>query len=127
MLQRPARAKHCYDCRRCVLKFDHHCQWLSACIGGQNHGWFYACLLVVVAELGLGITLDVLILLSQERTEAEFVFAIVSLGLFVPILVPVSGLALLQTRNFCVGKTTSERFSARRISEETEVPCLKQG
>eukprot|EP00002_Diphylleia_rotans_P021457 TRINITY_DN4175_c0_g1_i1.p1 TRINITY_DN4175_c0_g1~~TRINITY_DN4175_c0_g1_i1.p1 ORF type:complete len:181 (+),score=29.44 TRINITY_DN4175_c0_g1_i1:77-619(+) len=26
---RPLRSRHCYMCRRCVLKFDHHCRFLS--------------------------------------------------------------------------------------------------
>ncbi|KAK4793559.1 hypothetical protein SAY86_023994 [Trapa natans] len=44
-IEQPPRAKHCHDCDKCVLQFDHHCVWLGTCIGKGNHCrfWWYIC------------------------------------------------------------------------------------
>ncbi|XBW38409.1 hypothetical protein QEN19_003997 [Hanseniaspora menglaensis] len=34
---KPERAHHCSSCETCVLRMDHHCPWLTCCIGYKNH------------------------------------------------------------------------------------------
>jgi len=29
--------KHCYNCNKCVLGFDHHCHYINQCIGKENY------------------------------------------------------------------------------------------
>jgi len=38
------RTKHCYDCRKCVPGFDHHCTYLQTCIGQHNYPVFFTLL-----------------------------------------------------------------------------------
>ena len=40
MVDKPPRAKHCYDCGRCVRRMDHHCWWLGNCVGQRTHRRF---------------------------------------------------------------------------------------
>jgi hypothetical protein len=35
-LVRPARARHCEFCQRCVARHDHDCPWISNCVGAFN-------------------------------------------------------------------------------------------
>lgn len=37
---KPDRTHHCSTCKRCVLKMDHHCPWLSTCLGLHNYKIF---------------------------------------------------------------------------------------
>nr|GLL20374.1 protein S-acyltransferase 24-like [Ipomoea trifida]GMC58583.1 protein S-acyltransferase 24 [Ipomoea batatas] len=56
---RPLRAKHCSTCDRCVEQFDHHCPWVSNCIGKKNKWDFFLFLVLEVLAMLItgGVTL----------------------------------------------------------------------
>ncbi len=49
---RPLRARHCGQCGRCVLAFDHHCPWTSNCIGWANKQFFLQYLVATTVFTG---------------------------------------------------------------------------
>ena len=51
---RPINAKHCYQCKHCIIKYDHHCVFVSNCVGGYNHRFFMIFLLAQIMLLSWG-------------------------------------------------------------------------
>lgn len=49
---KPVRTHHCSKCKECVLKMDHHCVWLSTCIGHANYKFFLVFLAWSLAGCG---------------------------------------------------------------------------
>jgi hypothetical protein len=56
-------SKHCTHCRKCIVRFDHHCKWLNTCIGAKNYGYFLLVLtsIGVLTSISLALSISFLI------------------------------------------------------------------
>ncbi len=51
----PLRTKHCQYCDQCVSTFDHHCSWISNCVGEKNKWLFHIFLFFTSLKLAMSI------------------------------------------------------------------------
>jgi palmitoyltransferase len=65
----PLRVRHCHSCEQCVATFDHHCPWLSTCIGEKNKLAFIGYLFAQTLQF-LVISIDLIRYLSVSRSES---------------------------------------------------------
>lgn len=73
-------SRHCLICDKCVVDFDHHCQWLNNCIGEKNYRtfrWLIAstallvCLQLVVSTILFLTYFHDMDMLRQDLTKAS--------------------------------------------------------
>lgn len=90
MIFRPRRAVHCSICDACVEHLDHHCPFISTCVGRRNYIWFFlfihACwadcvFLIVISslELARNTPTDKLVLLATIIVLAVPAFVLLCL------------------------------------------------
>ncbi|MCD7457055.1 Protein S-acyltransferase 24 [Datura stramonium] len=69
---RPLRAKHCSTCDRCVEQFDHHCPWVSNCIGKKNKWDFFIFLVLEVSAMVLTGAVTLTRVLTDPAAPSSF-------------------------------------------------------
>ena len=114
-IDQPLRSKHCSVCHRCVARFDHHCPWLSVCVGEKNHALFVGYLYCQCAELGIGIlavSIETYYDDSQPLTSLRAALIAVSSLL----LLLLFSLTAHQTVLVCANLTTWEYRSWKKIT-----------
>ena len=115
------RVYHCPDCDLCILRHDHHCPWLSTCIGLNNHKHFI--ILIIINFIYFVYNMIVLMNLIFSRINKERIEELTTVNnLFLYLLVVLNGilvlfhLALLINHGtyICTGQTTSERIRRKK-------------
>ncbi|KAF7003022.1 hypothetical protein CFC21_018408 [Triticum aestivum] len=122
-LVQPPRTKHCHDCDKCVLQFDHHCTWLGTCIGVRNHCrfWWY-----IFGQASLVVwTVALYIQFLHVDMNGSWLKGLTGLTLLLPlivILIVLLILLMLHTYLALTNQTTYEIARRKRISYLRGVP-----
>ena len=107
MIFRPKRSVHCRACDVCVEAFDHHCPYISNCVGRRNYRYFFGFINVLLIDCIYVLTVSIH---DIRRTSDKLRFGPDGLPLMdttsalkeamkqlplVPLVIFLSGLALL--------------------------------
>ena len=71
---KPERTHHCSTCKRCVLVMDHHCPWLSNCVGFKNRKTFMLLIIYAffVGVFGILGSIFPLVVLGGELKQKNY-------------------------------------------------------
>lgn len=120
---RPPRCSHCSHCDNCVEEFDHHCPWVSNCIGKRNYRYFVHFIFgITLACLYSSILAGVTVFRGRTGTFSEAIqrqvllFSLLCFGSLIALT--MSFFSLYHIVLMCKGQTTSERVKASRGAEK---------
>ncbi|KAF8765416.1 hypothetical protein HU200_008561 [Digitaria exilis] len=119
----PPRTRHCHDCDKCVLQFDHHCIWLGTCIGKKNHCrfWWYIFEETILSVWTVALYIESLRLDVDKAWWKDFV-GVILLAVLIFILIFLLLLLGFHSYIALTNQTTYEVARRKRIFYLRGVP-----
>ncbi|XP_062178658.1 protein S-acyltransferase 24-like isoform X2 [Phragmites australis] len=124
---RPVRSKHCSTCDRCVEQFDHHCPWVSNCIGKKNKWEFFMFLTLEVFAMIITGSAAIIRIVRDPASPSPFgawlrysafhhtgVVSFITVDLF--LFFGVAALTVVQASQIARNITTNEMANSLRYA-----------
>lgn len=117
----PLRTKHCHECEKCVLTYDHHCVFFHNCVGEKNRPIFYFYLLILSGQ-----SLIATLLIENEFRLEILDYPLFGLfGCFIAQFTMIATLFIFHNYLMMRGLTTWEYFSEDCLPDEARSPYSK--
>ncbi len=124
-IPKPPRTHHCHVCGRCQMKMDHHCPWISNCVGFGNIKFFYLFMLYLLAGCGFIVTLTFPLFFWSPHKGTDLwqdhspfvVFAMVLCG---AIFFAIGVMLIMHTFLILTNQTTIEFYHNREMRRQAE-------
>ncbi len=111
------RVYHCPDCGLCILRHDHHCPWLSTCIGVNNHKYFIILIIINIFFYIFNTILLIILIIPlinngkiSDLTSVENIFLIILLIINCSLFLFHVALFITHSIYITTGQTTSEKI-----------------